>query len=424
MALALAPMLVALSGERPRPRGLLVEIGAVLGLLGLGVLAMQLVISGRHRWFAGSVGQDNLLQFHRQTGLFAWMLVLAHPLSMLAGDPAFLTYLDPTADLLRAASLYFLVIATSVLVATSLWRVGMGLQYEWWRALHALLSLLVVSAGLGHALLVDHYTAGFATKAGLAILVGVPLLLLLETRVLRPWRLKRTPWEVTEVRDVPGDATLLRLQARGHDGLEFRPGQFAWITLGDTPFSLQQHPFSMASRPGEHDRLEFTAKHVGDFTRSLPGVAPGTKARVEGPYGIFSIDPASGRRMVFIAGGIGITPIMSMLRSCHARGCPQDMWLIYANNEEEDMIFRAEIDALAKEMPLRVTHVLSEPSPGWQGETGYVDAGLLDRVLPADEDDIEYFVCGPPPMMNSVEPALRARGAAPGRVFSERFNLV
>ena len=86
---------LALGIERPAPRALTVEIGAMLGLLGLGVLGMQLVISGRHRWFASGVGQDNLLQFHRRTGIFAWLLVLAHPITLFIADSNFLAYLDP-----------------------------------------------------------------------------------------------------------------------------------------------------------------------------------------------------------------------------------------------------------------------------------------------------------------------------------------
>jgi predicted ferric reductase len=179
--LALLPMGLALGIERPPPRGLLVEIGAILGLLGLGMLATQLVTSGRQRWFAAGVGQDNLLQFHRRTGLMAWILVLVHP-----------------------------------------------------------------------------------------------LLLMVETRLWRPWHLRRHPWRVAEVEVRRAGSTRLVLEADGHPGMAFKPGQFAWLTLGDTPFSLQQHPFSMSSSPTHPTRLEFIVKQAGDFTRRL-AIMPGTR---------------------------------------------------------------------------------------------------------------------------------------------------
>lgn len=424
IGLVLVPMMLALGIDRPPARSFLVELGALLGLLGIGVLGMQLVISGRHPWFAGAIGQDNLLQFHRQIGIFAWLLVLAHPLTLFIGDPAFLAYLNPSEDFMRAASLIFVLVATSLLVASSLWRVGMKLQYEWWRALHGVLSLLVVAAGLGHALLVDHYTGDLLTKVAIAAFIGGTLYLLLESRLLRPWRLKRTPWEIVEVHQEPGDATRLVLEAQGHWGMSFKPGQYAWITLGDTPFSLQQHPFSIDSDATRPHRLEFTAKHAGDFTNSLKDVKPGTRAWVEGPYGVFSIDPSAGRRAVFIAGGVGITPIMSMLRSCRALDFEPRMLLIYANQDYDSILFRESLERLSQDLSLEVVHVLQEPPEDWEGESGLVDADLLERILPEEDGEIDYFVCGPPPMMDQVEPALRKRGVSVKNLYSERFNLV
>ncbi len=424
IALALAPMLIALSGERPAPRSLLVEIGAMFGLLGLGVLAMQLVMSGRHRWFAPGFGQDNLLQFHRQSGQFAWLLVLAHPLTLIVGDRDFLDYLDPREDLLRALAQIFVLIAATTLLVTSLWRLALGLSYEVWRTLHATLSLLIVAIGLGHALLVDHYSAGMATKIALLLVIALPLLLLLESRLLRPWRLKHRPWRLVEREPLPGESIRLVLEAEGHRGMHFKPGQYAWLTLGGSPFSLQQHPFSMASPASQADRLEFFAKQSGDFTRSLSDVETGTRAWLEGPYGVFTMNLGAGRRTVFIAGGIGITPVLSMLRSCAEQGCKQPMWLIYANDGEDEITLGEELDVLSDRLSLTVTHVLKEPPDGWQGETGLVDGDLLARTLPEDGADIDYFVCGPKPMMDKVEPALRQRGVSVRRLHSERFDLV
>lgn len=424
MGLALLPLAVAMLGSRPPPRSLLVESGAMLGLLGLGVLAGQLVISGRHRWFAAGVGQDNLLQFHRRTGVFGWALVLAHPTLLMLGDSRFLAWLDPREDALRAITMLVLVLAISTLAVTSLWRASLGLRYETWRTLHAALSLLVVAGGLGHALMGAHHTAGLPAQLLLVGVVGVPLALLLETRLWRPWRLRRRPWRIVEIEERRAQSTRLVLRADGHPGLDFRAGQYAWLTVGDTPFSLQQHPFSMASTPADPTRVEFIAKRVGDFTRSLPDIQPGTRAFVEGPYGVFSIDVEANRRAVFIAGGIGITPILSMLRACREQGHSQPMWLLYGNQDEASIIAREALEELARDLPLTLVHVLAEPSGGWDGACGYIDADRLQATLPPDAGDIDYFVCGPEPLMDQVEPALKARGVDTLRLHSERFDLV
>ncbi len=424
MGLALLPLALAMLGTRPPSRPLLVEAGAMLGLLGLGVLAGQLVISGRHRWFAAGVGQDNLLQFHRRTGVFGWLLVLMHPMLLMLGDAHFLAWLDPREDLLRAATMIALLLALSALVVSSLWRLSLGLQYETWRALHAVLSLFVVAGGLAHALMGAHHTAGLPTQMLLVGVVGVPLLLLLETRLWRPWRLRNRPWRVEMVEERRANSTRLVLGAEGHQGMTFKPGQYAWITLGNTPYALQQHPFSMASTASDPGTLEFIIKRVGDFSCGLPAIPVGSRAFVEGPYGVFSMDVGANRRAVFVAGGIGITPILSMLRSCHEHGHSRPMWLIYGNEDVDDITAREALEALARQLPLNLVHVLNEAGDDWEGEAGYIDAALLDRHLPPDEDDIDYFVCGPEPLMDSVEPALKARGVDTLRLYSERFNLV
>jgi len=424
LVIALLPMLIAMGIDRPEPRDLLVEMGSILGLLGLGMLATQLIISGRHRWFAGNVGQDNLLQFHRRTGIAAWLFILAHPVLLMAGDQQFIAWLDPTEDWLRASGVIALALAVTALIISSLWRKQLGLQYETWRTIHASLSLFVVAGGLGHALMGKHHTDGLLTQALLIAVIAIPLLLLLETRLWRPYRLKQRPWRVVESDEIRADSTVLILVADGHAGMNFKPGQFAWLTLGDSPFSIQQHPFSMASSAAHPERLEFVIKEAGDFTDYLSRVKAGDKAFLEGPYGVFTLDPKAARRAVFVVGGIGITPVLSMIRSRLAEENYTPMWLIYANKSEDEIIMRDTLEVFTQKLPFTIVHVLSDPSDEWMGESGYVDGDLLDEYLPEDADDIDYFVCGPPPMMDLVEPELQKRGVNARRIYSERFDLV
>ena len=421
--LTLIPLGVALVHQPTEARAFWVELGAMLGFLGLGVLAVQMLITGRHRWFAPELGLDNTLQFHRQVGIFAMLLVLAHPTTLILAEPENLAYLDPREDTLRAVSLALVVVSVIILVCSSLWRVAIGLPNEWWRVLHGGLAAFVVIGGLGHALMVDHYTAGLATKGLLAALVLIPLGFLVDTRLLRPLRMRRRPWRVAATQPERGDSTTLSLEPVGHEGLQFAPGQFIWVTLGETPFSLQQHPFSLSSSATEPRAIAFTAKRLGDFTATLPGVEPGTRAWIEGPYGAFIPNADRAGKIVLIAGGIGITPVMSMLRTFAERLVHTPVWLIYANEDWEDVTFREELDALAETLPLQLIHVLANPPPQWNGETGFVDGELLERHLPEDSKEVEYFICGPAPLMDVAEKALIRRGASPTRLFSDRFDV-
>lgn len=235
LGLVLLPMAIALAPPRPAPAGFLLELGRLSGLLGLGVLLAQAAISGRQRWFAPGLGQDDLLQFHRVAGVGALLLVSCHPLLMFAGDRAYLAWLDPRADALRAVTLAGLGVALLALIASSLWRQALRLSYEHWRLLHGLLAIAVVAGGTGHALMAGHLTGGGAKPIFLGLLALASVALVLETRLLRPWRSRRRPWRVTAVRKERGGCVTLALSPEGHPGLRFAPGQYAWLTLGEWP---------------------------------------------------------------------------------------------------------------------------------------------------------------------------------------------
>nr|WP_238401454.1 ferric reductase-like transmembrane domain-containing protein [Halomonas alkaliphila] len=408
----------------PAPRSWLGETAVLLGALALSIMALQALVSGRHAWFAHPVGFDNVLQFHRQVGIGALFLVIAHPVTLFIAHPSLLHFVDPRDETLRALMLMALLGASVILIISSLWRKRFGLSYERWRLMHGGLALFIVFGGLGHALMAQRYTEGIVTSAGLALLILLPASLVLETRLLRPWRMRRHPWRVVNTTLERGDTTTLTLESTGAHRFAFQPGQFLWITLGDTPWSLQQHPFSLSSSAANSGRITFSAKRLGDFTRQLPNVTTNTLAFIEGPFGAFTPRPNNSSGLVMIAGGIGITPFMSMLYTFRDQQDRQPIWLIYANPTWQEATFRDTLDDLAKHLNLTLIHVISDLHDGWEGEVGYVDQSLLARSLPQDTGQRDYFICGPDPMMDSAEQGLIAQGVAPTNIFSDRFDIV
>jgi 3-phenylpropionate/trans-cinnamate dioxygenase ferredoxin reductase subunit len=127
---------------------------------------------------------------------------------------------------------------------------------------------------------------------------------------------------------------------------------------------------------------------------------------------------------VFIAGGVGITPIMSMLCTLADRDDRRSLLLIYANNTWEEITFREELEALQQQLDLEIVHVLGEPPDGWDGETGYVTADILERLIPAQRNSRAYFICGPDPMMDAVEQGLTELGVSLANIHGERYNFV
>ena len=223
-------------------------------------------------------------------------------------------------------------------------------------------------------------------------------------------------WNVTLVPDGSDD---------GARALGFRAGQFAFVTFAESPYSLEQHPFSVAS--GEHvrDRLEFAVKELGDFTSTIGELGEGSRAFVDGPYGAMRLSEGAAG-LFAVAGGIGITPVISMIRTIAATDRTLPVVLVYANERRTDAAFADELDALADELgdQLRVVHVLNLPPEGWRGRTGFVTPELLGELLPGHEwERWQFVLCGPPPMMEVAERALLDHGVPLDRIDSERFDI-
>ena len=308
-------------------------------------------------------------------------------------------------------------------MVASVWRKALGISYDAWRRWHSVLAVAVLGLALAHIGGVSHY-AGTWWKQALWMSIGVSCFgVIAYVRLLRPWWLLRHPYQVVEVRPERGDAWTVAVEPRGHGGFRHRPGQFAWLTLRASPFAMREHPFSISSAPSSNGRLEFTIKELGDFTSTIGKLRPGETAHVDGPYGAFCSERHEAPVHVFIGGGIGIAPLMGMLRTLADRRETRPILLFYAYRRWERMTFREEIEAMKSAIKLTVIHVLEEPPEPWDGERGRIDSGLLDRHLPANRRELHYFICGPEAMIRAVERSLHELGIPLGRLHSELFDL-
>lgn len=417
----LAPLALMLVAGKPGDRSFGVVLGAGLGFAGLTMLVLQMVMPSRARVFTAPFGIDLLLRFHRQIGAVALGLVVAHVAVLVIDDPVRLALLNPLDAPGRARAGLAALVALALLVASSTWRRALGLRYEPWRALHVVLGALVIAASFAHAIGVSQYLATGTIRWAVLALVVVAAGALFYLRVGRPFAAAGRPYRVVEVRPERGGATTLELEsAAGAAPAMFEAGQFAWLKLARAPYSLSEHPFSYSSSASRPERPEFTIKAVGDFTEGVRLIAPGTDVLLDGPHG--SLRPADPRASyVLIAAGVGITPIVSILRTMADEGDDRPLLLVYGSRSWEEITFRERLEELERRLTLSVVHVLSEPSSNWEGERGRIDARLLAAVLPPATRDWNHFVCGPPAMVDSVERSLEQLGIDRERVHAERF---
>ena len=427
LLLVSAPLIILLIGEVPEGREFWRELSVALGFAGLAMMSLQFVLTARFKAIKAPYGADIVYHFHRQVSLVGFVLIVTHPLLLFVFSPETLRLLNLLEAPWRARAGVSAVLLLGALIAMSLWRKRFKIEYTTWRIWHGVLATSVVALAIVHVILARHYL-NTPWKQGLWLAYGIFWVgLLFYVRVLKPIQLLRRPYLVESVLPERGNTWSLTVKPLGHRGLRFQPGQFAWITVLNSPFSEAEHPFSISSSASKPERLTFTIKELGDFTRKIKTLQPGLEVFIDGPFGHFSVDRHThAEQFMFIAGGVGITPIMSMLRTLSDRGDRRPLILLYANKDWEGVTFREELERLEDSLNLRVVHVLERPAPGWEGEQGFINREMLKRYLPesARRNLVEIFICGPQPMMNAVEKSLADLGVPFGDVHSERFNLV
>src|SRR6516225_2353370 len=311
----LAPLFALLAGSHPPTRDFWTEFSVALGYSGLAMMGLQFGLTARFRYVTEPWGEDVIYHFHRQISLVAVGLVVTHPIILVAVKPELLALSNMLEAPLSAHFALLSIFSVIALVVTALWRAALKIKYETWHLIHVVLALVAITAGVVHMAgsglyLIDPWKR--ALWIGLTIFwIG----LLLYVRIIKPLFMLRRPYRVSQVREERGDTSTLVMQPEGHPGFRFRPGQFAWLTVWGSPFKLTGHPFSFSSSAAVTDgRVEMTIRHLGDFTSEIYKVPVGKRVYLDGPYGAFTIgNPAD--MHVLIAGGIGITPMISMIRT-------------------------------------------------------------------------------------------------------------
>lgn len=226
------------------------------------------------------------------------------------------------------------------------------------------------------------------------------------------------------IQDANATFSLQLVPQRG-DVFPYKPGQFSMIHLfGDDGVTMwQKKAYSMASEPMNREYLEFGIKIHGDFTQKMATLKERDVVGVEGPYGIFTYDADTHKDVVMFAGGIGITPFISMIRFATEQQLGNKILLYYFNQTEEDISYKSVIDDLASKNPhLAVVYSVDNPlTSEWRGEAGFVnEEKVVSRVR--DFSNKHFFMCGPMPFMKAVELILQANGVSQSFIKKEIFG--
>lgn len=419
IVLSLAPILLwlqyfGLAGVTESPGAFIAATGKATALSGVILYMLMPILSTRHiyveRLFGGSARTHRL---HTRGGQMAFYLILLHPLLLGAGrlinNGTISTIWDWTSILVVSGLLAF-----AIFVAVGIVSIYSHIHHQTWIWAHHFFGWLI-PLFLLHGLLAGSQVVQNSWLLGYVLFWTVfGFTAFLYRTVFDERLIKRYRYEVGEVNNFTDDVIEVVLKPLG-TRMEFTPGQFAYISFESDAVDAEAHPFSF-SNANDSPYLRFTIKSLGDDTTNMRNLKQGVKAFVEGPYGQFSFKSLSRKRQVWIAGGIGITPFLSMARSFS--GAEQyDIHFFYGTDTLESAVFLQEFMDITRHLPanFRTTVVSKDIS-------GFVTVSLLKKSL-GDLRDFDYMVCGPPTMMRSLREQLILEGVPDDHIAMEVFKL-
>jgi predicted ferric reductase len=420
----LAPLFALLAGSHPPTRDFWTEFSVALGYSGLAMMGLQFGLTARFRYVTEPWGEDVIYHFHRQISLIAVGSVVAHPVILVVVQPELLALSNMFEAPLSAHFALLSIFSVIALVVTALWRAALKIKYEAWHLIHVVLAVVAIIAGVVHMVGSSFYLVDPWKRT---LWIGLTIFwigLLLYVRIVKPLFMLRRPYIISEVRKERGDTMTLVMRPDRHPGFRFSPGQFGWLTLWGSPFKITAHPFSFSSSAADADgRVEMSIRNLGDFTSAIHKVPVGQRVYIDGPYGAFTIGKPADMH-VLIAGGVGVTPMMSMIRTLADQADKRPVVLLYGGQDWDSITFREELEALKARLNLTIVYVLAKPPAGWTGEQGFINAEMFKRHLLPPYADHEYFICGPNVMMDAIEKALGEMNVPMSKYHSERYSFV
>lgn len=397
--------------------------GRITGLLAGYAVVVLLALMARVPALERGVGTDRLARWHAAGGRYTVSLAIAHTLLIIWGYAvtAHTGLVTQTAglltsypDVLMATVSLGLLVGVGVASARAARR---RLNYETWHYIH-LYTYLAIALAFSHQFATGadfrFNTAARWLWSGLYVLVAG---LLLWYRLLVPIRgALRHQLRVLEVR--PENATVVSVYVTGRhlDQLRAEPGQFfrwRFLTAG---LWWAANPYSL-SAPARPDLLRLTAKICGDHSAALRQVRPGTRVLAEGPYGAFTAARRQRRKVLLLAGGVGITPLRALFETLP--GAPGEVTLLYRANIATDFVFRAELDQIARQRGARVHYLLGPPK---HGANDHLSPQRLQRLVP-DLTRHDVFLCGPEAMLAAAQAGLQQAGVPRRHIHHEYFTL-
>ncbi len=418
-------LLTAWLGE---PGGIMIDVGRNLALTGFMILVLQFLIASRIKWIERPFGLDILIRFHKFIAVGALCLLLIHPLLLTRGEAGWrLIYgLDLPWFIWAGRAALILLVG---LVLVSIYQSRIGLSFEKWRLGHNIFAPAILVLIFIHSWFAGVDLQIFSMQVLWISAFILAAVVFVYHRIIRPEVLRRHPYLVKEVRQETDDVwTVSMVPPEGRVVYDYLPGQFHFLTFfRDPSLPVEEHHWTISSSPAQKNVISSTIKALGDFTSTIGQTKPGDTVAVHGPFGRFSymLHPED-KDLVFLVGGIGITPVMAMLRHMRDTKDTRSVVLMYANRKKSQIVFRQELDQIAsgKHPDLTLVYILSRPENEWTGESGHLNRQKIEKYWGADLKGKTFYVCGPQKMAETLITTLRSMGVPQKKIRREIFSFL
>lgn len=390
-------------------------LAQLAGLIGITALAWNFFLAARFR-FVDSLfgGLDKVFKEHRRSGKIAFTLMLAHPILLIIEAL-------PNWDIIR---LYLLpgqfwmlnwgILALWGFVVLIVLTLFVKLPYHVWKMTHRFMGVPFALIALHVATIQSDVAFYRPLRYWILGIVIASLALYVYKVFLYRFVGPRYAYAVQAVR-VMGDIVEMTLKPKAKP-MAFLPGQFAFISIDNRRVGKEEHPFTISSSPDE-DELRLSIKKSGDWTARLEAVKEGDAITVWGPYGKFGEQYlATDDKSVWIAGGIGVTPFLSMLRYTDEKQLKKDVAFFYATKNAGEAVYKKEVSEAGNRLSsVNVTEHYSD-------KQGYLTAEEVAKQV-KDVKDRRIFICGPPLMMKSLRDGFMKLGVPRRKIVFEEFSL-
>jgi predicted ferric reductase len=412
------------------PTSVFRSIGQILGILGFVLFSLSLILESRFSFLEKIFGGLNkVYNYHHIIGAISFILLLFHPI-FLAFSLSFSSYKQAALFLLPGSDISINFGRVSLILMFLLIFITFfaKLAYEKWKFTHKFLGVAFMF-GFIHSIFVPSDISNYAPLTFFALLLGfLGVFSFLYQQFSFLFKSKLLPYRILEIKKEKGKIWEIELTPQER-GINFIPGQFVFVSFPKLDKVKEKHPFSITSS-NRQKNLKIAIKELGDWTSNIKNLNIQDPAIIEGPYGNFY--SSQNKEKVFIAGGIGITPFLSFLRSGNITG---KLYLFYSVKDESESAFLEEIEKIALENKefkffihyskinghIKAEDIIEKIDSFKNQQTQDLTKGR--QSYNRGFSDKEFFICGPIGMIKSLKNGLVKMGVPKDNIFSEEFQF-